>query len=101
LNGVYLGDANLAIARMFDSRNATGGSINVITEAPQDSLSSEIEVSFGSFDTTRMPPQYAPRSLLVPFLLATQRLRFQAPEVADPFHCESIAPLPEGLPFAH
>ena len=68
LNGVYLGDANLAIARMFDiarievlkgpqgtlyGRNATGGSINVITEAPQDSLSSEIEVSLGSFDTTR------------------------------------------------
>ena len=68
LNGVYLGDANLAIARLFDigrievlkgpqgtlyGRNATGGSINVVTQPPQDSLSSEIEVSLGSFDTTR------------------------------------------------
>ena len=68
LNGVYLGDANLAIARMFDigrievlkgpqgtlyGRNATGGSINVVTQPPQDSLSSELEVSLGSFDTTR------------------------------------------------
>ena len=68
LNGVYLGDANLAIARLFDigrievlkgpqgtlyGRNATGGSINVVTQPPQDSLSSELEVSLGSFDTTR------------------------------------------------
>ena len=68
LNGVYLGDANVAIARMFDierievlkgpqgtlyGRNATGGSINVITQPPQDSLASEIEVSLGTFDTTR------------------------------------------------
>jgi iron complex outermembrane receptor protein len=68
MNGVYLGDANAAIARLFDierievlkgpqgtlyGRNATGGSINVITRAPQNSPDSEIEVAFGSFETTR------------------------------------------------
>ena len=68
MNGVYLGDANAAIARLFDierievlkgpqgllcGRNSTGGSINVITRAPQNSPDSEIEVAFGSFETTR------------------------------------------------
>lgn len=67
-DGVYLGTSNLAIARMFDiermeilkgpqgtlyGRNATGGSINVIPREPADVLESAIEVSYGSFDTTR------------------------------------------------
>ena len=68
LNGVYLGDANVAVGRLFDvervevlkgpqgtlyGRNATGGSLNMITRAPQPELGSEIEVSYGSFETTR------------------------------------------------
>ena len=68
LNGVYLGDANLAIARMFDlervellkgpqgtlyGRNATGGSINFITRAPAASRDAELELTYGSFDTVR------------------------------------------------
>ncbi len=69
LNGVYLGNSNLAIARMFDlervevlkgpqgtlyGRNATGGSINIIPRSPQDEYSADIEVAYGSFATTRM-----------------------------------------------
>jgi iron complex outermembrane receptor protein len=68
LDGVYLGDANLAIARMFDlerievlkgpqgtlyGRNSTGGSINFITQTPQDRFSAEIEGAYGSYSTTR------------------------------------------------
>ena len=69
LNGVYLGNANLAVARMFDlerievlkgpqgtlyGRNATGGSINFITRSPQDSFSADIEGAYGSFETARV-----------------------------------------------
>lgn len=68
LNGVYLGDANVAVGRLFDvervevlkgpqgtlyGRNATGGSLNMITRAPQPEPGSEIEVSYGSFETIR------------------------------------------------
>lgn len=68
LNGVYLDDANLAIARMFDferievlkgpqgtlyGRNASGGSINFITRAPTDTRDAELEVAYGSFETVR------------------------------------------------
>ena len=68
LNGVYLGDANLAIARMFDlerievlkgpqgtlyGRNATGGSINFITKAPEDHFSADIEGAYGTYATAR------------------------------------------------
>jgi iron complex outermembrane receptor protein len=66
-NGVYLGSSNL-IARMFDlervevikgpqgtlyGRNSTGGSMNYITRAPEDSFSAELEGSWGRFDTMR------------------------------------------------
>ena len=86
LNGVYLGDSNVAIARMFDierievlkgpqgtlyGRNSTGGSINIITQPPQDSLASEIEVSLGTFDTTR-----AQGHLNLPVQTAAVRLAF-------------------------
>ena len=69
LDGVYLGNANLALARMFDlervevlkgpqgtlyGRNSTGGSINFITRSPQDVFSAEVEGSYGSFETTRV-----------------------------------------------
>ncbi|MDH3337479.1 MAG: TonB-dependent receptor [Gammaproteobacteria bacterium] len=69
LNGVYLGNSNLAIARMFDlqrvevlkgpqgtlyGRNATGGSINFITRAPEDNFSAHVEGAYGSFDTARV-----------------------------------------------
>ena len=88
LNGVYLGDANVAIARLFDierievlkgpqgtlyGRNATGGSINVITQPPRDSLASQIEVSAGTFDTTR-----AQGYLNLPVGTAAVRLSFIA-----------------------
>ena len=68
LNGIYLGDANLAIVRMFDlerievlkgpqgtlyGRNATGGSINFITQTPQDRSSAAIEAAYGSHSTKR------------------------------------------------
>jgi iron complex outermembrane receptor protein len=68
LNGVYLGDANVALSRMFDvervevlkgpqgslyGRNATGGSMNVITRAPERAAASEIELAYGSFETAR------------------------------------------------
>ena len=68
LNGVYVGDANLAIARMFDlerievlkgpqgtlyGRNSTGGSINFITQAPQDQFSADIEAAYGTYATMR------------------------------------------------
>ena len=69
LDGVYLGNANLALARMFDlervevlkgpqgtlyGRNSTAGSINFITRSPQDVFSAEVEGSYGSFETTRV-----------------------------------------------
>ncbi|HNP36476.1 MAG TPA: TonB-dependent receptor [Woeseiaceae bacterium] len=68
-NGVYLGSADLAIARLFDldrievlkgpqgtlyGRNSTGGSINFISRAPGDSFSSELEAAYGSFNTLRV-----------------------------------------------
>jgi iron complex outermembrane receptor protein len=68
LNGIYLGDANLAIVRMFDlerievlkgpqgtlyGRNATGGSINFITRTPQEHSGAEVEAAYGSHATTR------------------------------------------------
>jgi iron complex outermembrane receptor protein len=68
LNGVYLGDPNLAIARMFDlerievlkgpqgtlyGRNASGGSINFITRTPADVQDARVELAYGSFETVR------------------------------------------------
>jgi iron complex outermembrane receptor protein len=68
LNGVYLGDPNLAIARMFDlerieimkgpqgtlyGRNASGGSINFITRAPADVQDARLELAYGSFEAIR------------------------------------------------
>lgn len=69
LNGVYLGNSNLVVARLFDierievlkgpqgtlyGRNATGGSINLVTRAPEDHFGADIEVAYGSFDTLRV-----------------------------------------------
>jgi iron complex outermembrane receptor protein len=69
LNGVYLGTSNLAIARMFDlqrvevlkgpqgtlyGRNATGGSINFVTHAPENEFSADFEAAYRSYDTTRV-----------------------------------------------
>ncbi len=86
LNGIYLGNANLAIARMFDlerievlkgpqgtlyGRNATGGSINFITRPPQDAFSAEIEGAYGSFETTRVQGH-----LNLPFQSSAFRLAF-------------------------
>ena len=69
IDGVYLGDTGLALARLFDlerievlkgpqgtlyGRNATGGSINIITSAPQREFSAGVESALGSFDTLRI-----------------------------------------------
>ena len=90
LNGVYLGNANLAIARMFDlerievlkgpqgtlyGRNATGGSINFITQMPQDSFSADIEGAYGSYATKR-----AQGHVNLPIGNAAVRLAFIASE---------------------
>ena len=90
LNGVYLGNANLAIARMFDlerievlkgpqgtlyGRNATGGSINFITQMPQDSFSADIEGAYGSYSTKR-----AQGHVNLPIENAAVRLAFIASE---------------------
>ena len=69
LNGVYLGRATLALARQFDvervevvkgpqgtlyGRNATGGSLNVITRTPEPEFGAALEGAWGSFDTARI-----------------------------------------------
>ena len=68
-NGVYLGRATLALARQFDverievvkgpqgtlyGRNATGGSINVITRVPEPDFGVGFEGAWGSFHTARI-----------------------------------------------
>jgi iron complex outermembrane receptor protein len=68
-NGVYLGRSNLVLARPFDlerievvkgpqgtlyGRNATGGSVNVISRAPDAGPAAAAEASWGSFDTVRI-----------------------------------------------
>ncbi len=69
LNGVYLGRATLALSRQFDvervevvkgpqgtlyGRNATGGSLNVITRTPEPARGAALEGAWGSFDTARI-----------------------------------------------
>ena len=69
LNGVYLGNASLAVTRLFDmdrvevlkgpqgtlyGRNATGGSINMHTRAPGELLEVAVEGAYGSYSTSRM-----------------------------------------------
>jgi len=69
LNGVYLGNSNLAITRLFDmdrievvkgpqgtlyGRNSTGGSINFVTRTPEETFASGIEAAIASFDTARV-----------------------------------------------
>lgn len=69
IDGVYLGRSNLALARLFDvervevlkgpqgtlyGRNATGGSINVVTHAPEPQDSAAVEAAIGTFATARV-----------------------------------------------
>lgn len=69
LNGVYLGNGNLALVRMFDlerievlkgpqgtlyGRNATGGTLNFMTRPPEAERSAEIEAAYGTFETARL-----------------------------------------------
>lgn len=90
LNGVYLGRQNLAIARMFDferievlkgpqgtlyGRNATGGSINLISRSPEDTFGAAIETAYGSFATVRTQGH-----VNVPVQDAAVRLSFIASE---------------------
>lgn len=68
-NGVYLGRANLALARSFDlervevvkgpqgtlyGRNATGGSISILSRVPDPEFNAGIEAASGTFNTTRI-----------------------------------------------
>jgi iron complex outermembrane receptor protein len=90
LNGIYLGNANLATARIFDmerveilkgpqgtlyGRNATGGSINFITRPPEHEFNAAIEGSYGSFATTR-----AQGHVNLPLQEAAVRIAFIASE---------------------
>jgi iron complex outermembrane recepter protein len=90
MNGVYLGNGNLAIARMFDlerievlkgpqgtlyGRNSTAGSVNLISRPPADSFSAGVEAGYGSFATTRMQGH-----LNLPLQSAAIRLAFIASE---------------------
>lgn len=90
LDGVYLGNSSLAIARIFDlkrvevlkgpqgtlyGRNATGGSINFITRSPEDEWTADIESAYGSFDTARVQGH-----LNLPFENAAFRLAFVGSE---------------------
>ncbi len=69
LDGVYQGTSNLAITRLFDlerievlkgpqgtlyGRNATGGSVNIVTHSPDDEFSAGLEATRGSFDLSRL-----------------------------------------------
>lgn len=69
MNGAYLGNANLAITRLFDldrvevlkgpqgtlyGRNSTGGSINFITRPPGAEREAALEAAYGSYDTLRL-----------------------------------------------
>ena len=88
LNGVYLGSSNLSTARLFDlerieilkgpqgtlyGRNSTGGSINLITRAPEHGFSADIEAAYGSFETARVQGH-----VNVPFSRSALRLAFIA-----------------------
>ena len=99
LDGVYLGNANLAIARMFDlerievlkgpqgtlyGRNATGGSINFITRSPEPSFNANVEATYGSFDTARVQGH-----VNVPLEKSAVRLAFIASE-GDGFMKNSV-----------
>ena len=86
LDGVYLGNSNLAIDRVFDlervevlkgpqgtlyGRNSTGGSINFITKAPELERSTALEVAYGTYSTAR-----ATGHVNLPFGNAAVRLAF-------------------------
>jgi iron complex outermembrane receptor protein len=69
VDGIYLGRSNLTLARQFDvervevvkgpqgtlyGRNATGGSIHVLTRAPEEQFGAAATGSVGNFDTVRL-----------------------------------------------
>jgi iron complex outermembrane recepter protein len=77
-DGVYQGRSMVALSRLFDiervevlkgpqgtlyGRNATGGSINVISRAPENAFGADVETALGSFDTLRVEGHvnFAPR----------------------------------------
>jgi iron complex outermembrane receptor protein len=88
MNGTYLGTAQLSVTRLFDldrveilkgpqgtlyGRNATGGSINFVSQAPKDDFSAEFEAAYGSFATAR-----AEGHVNLPFDRSALRLAFTA-----------------------
>jgi len=71
-NGVYLGSSAVILSRMFDlerievlkgpqgtlyGRNATGGTLNFITHAPEPGFGAAVEAAYGSFETRRFEGQ--------------------------------------------
>jgi len=90
VDGVYLGSSNLSLARMFDlerveilkgpqgtlyGRNATGGSLNLITKEPEQEFSAALEAAYGTFNTGR-----AQGHVNLPVGRAALRLAFVASE---------------------
>lgn len=68
LDGIYLGASNLSLSRMFDlerievlkgpqgtlyGRNATGGSLNLVTHRPESEFNAAFEAAYGTFGTGR------------------------------------------------
>ena len=68
LDGIYLGTSNLSLSRIFDlervevlkgpqgtlyGRNATGGSLNLVTHRPVSEFSAAFEAAYGTFGTGR------------------------------------------------
>ncbi|MDX1481486.1 MAG: TonB-dependent receptor [Woeseiaceae bacterium] len=90
LDGVYFGTSMLSLTRMFDlerievlkgpqgtlyGRNATGGSLNLITRKPEPEFGAGFEAAYGSFETARSEGH-----LNLPLGQSALRLAFMASE---------------------
>lgn len=88
MNGVYLGSSDLITARLFDlerievlkgpqgtlyGRNATGGTINLVSRSPDSAFDAAVEAAYGTFSTAR-----AQGHVNLPFESGAVRLAFIA-----------------------